>query len=102
MQALKTKSPFLNESPSAPPVGAKRKEKGVGEKLFQRKYSLLNESPAARKRRGMIRLTRTFDDSRLTPIRWWCIWFRHCAGEFFVLGVPGGDGRGGMHAILAV
>jgi hypothetical protein len=53
VQLLRTKSPFLNESPSAPPAGAKRKEKGGGEKLFQRKYSLLNESPAARKRRGI-------------------------------------------------
>ena len=39
----KIDSTFLNESPSAPPAGAKRKEKGVGEKIFQRKYSLLNE-----------------------------------------------------------
>lgn len=38
----------------------------------------------------------------LSALGKWCIWFRHCAGEFFVLGVPGGDGRGGMHAILAV
>lgn len=44
----------------------------------------------------------TFVDSRLTSCAGGCICFGHCAGEFFVLGVPGGDGRGGMHAILAV
>ena len=43
-------STFLNESPSTPPAGAKRKEKGVGEKIFQRKYSLLNEGPSPRHR----------------------------------------------------
>ena len=71
--------------------------------IAQRPLSVLafNASPAP-DGAGNNKAAGTFVDSRLTSCAGGCICFGHCAGEFFVLGVPGGDGRGGMHAILAV
>lgn len=53
---------------------------------FWKKKTAFNESPAARKRRGVIRLTGTFCASRLTPCVDGCICFGHCGGEFFGAG----------------
>lgn len=48
---------------------------------------------------GIFKAAGTFVDSRLTPIRLWCIWFRHCVQVMRVWGGGLGPVAGlGAHA----